>query len=113
MIQKVEAIIRTEKLDIVINNLNEINCNGITVVDVKGHGNQMGLTEKYRGNTYKIDLIPKIKLEIITEDTKVDEIIQVIRDSAYTGAIGDGKIFISEVEEVIRIRTGEKGIDAI
>ncbi|PAV07746.1 transcriptional regulator [Methanosphaera cuniculi] len=111
--QKVEAIIRTEKLDIVINNLNEINCNGITVVDVKGHGNQMGLTEKYRGNTYKIDLIPKIKLEIITEDTKVDEIIQVIRDSAYTGAIGDGKIFISEVEEVIRIRTGEKGIDAI
>lgn len=113
MIQKVEAIIRTEKLDIVINNLNEINCNGITVVDVKGHGNQMGLTEKYRGNTYKIDLIPKIKLEIITEDTKVDEIIQVIHDSAYTGAIGDGKIFISEVEEVIRIRTGEKGIDAI
>lgn len=113
MIQKVEAIIRTEKLDIVIKNLNEINCNGITVVDVKGHGNQMGLTEKYRGSTYKIDLIPKIKLEIITEDSRVDEIIQVIRDSAYTGAIGDGKIFISEVEEVIRIRTGDRGIDAI
>lgn len=113
MIQKVEAIIRNEKLDIVINNLNEIGCKGITVVDVKGHGNQLGLTEKYRGTKYKIDLIPKIKLEIITDASRVDEIIRVICDSAYTGQIGDGKIFVSEVEEVIRIRTSERGIDAI
>ncbi len=112
-IKKIEAIIRPEKLDIVKDSLNNIGCNGITVVDVKGHGNQLGLNEFYRGNKYNIDLITKLKLEIIAKSDDVENIVKVIKDSAYTGNIGDGKIFISDIEEVIRIRTNERGIDAI
>lgn len=113
MIKKIEAIIRPEKLDVVIGSLNNIGCKGVTVVDVKGHGNQLGMVEKYRGNSYVIDLIPKIKLEILTQDKNVERIVKTIKDSAYTGAIGDGKIFISQIEDVIRIRTGEHGEDTI
>ncbi|MDE4078940.1 MAG: P-II family nitrogen regulator [Methanosphaera sp.] len=113
MVKKIEAIIRQEKLEVVKDNLEKIGCNGLTVSEVKGRGEQLGIIEKYRGTEYKVDLIPKIKLEIVTTDDEVDNIAETIRNSAFTGKMGDGKIFISNVEEVIRIRTGEKGIDAI
>lgn len=113
MIKKIVAIIRPEKLDIVKDMLEEIGCNGITISEVKGRGEQLGLTEKYRGNSYHIDLINKVKLEIVTAEENVDKIVETIKDGAYTGNIGDGKIFISSIEKVIRIRTGENGEEAI
>lgn len=113
MFKIIVAIIRPEKLDIVKDMLAEIGCNGLTVYDVKGRGDQLGLTEKYRGNTFHIDLINKTQIEIVTTADNVDKIVETIKDGAYTGHIGDGKIFISDVEKVIRIRTGESGEDAI
>lgn len=113
MIKKIVAIIRPEKLDIVKDMLEEIGCNGLTISEVKGRGEQLGLTEKYRGNSYHIDLINKIKIEIVTTEDKIDEIVKTIQEGAYTGNIGDGKIFISDIEKVIRIRTGEDGEEAI
>lgn len=113
MIKKIVAIIRPEKLDIVKDMLEEIECYGLTITEVKGRGEQLGLTEKYRGNSYHIDLINKIKIEIVTTEDKVDSIVKTIKDGAYTGNIGDGKIFISSVDSVIRIRTGEEGDGAI
>ncbi len=113
MIKKIVAIIRPEKLDIVKYMLEDIGCKGITVSEVKGRGEQLGLTESYRGNSYHIDLINKIKLEIVTTDDKVEAIVETIKDGAFTGNIGDGKIFISTIEKVIRIRTGESGEEAI
>lgn len=113
MIKRIVAIIRPEKLDIVKDKLQETGCNGLTITEVKGRGEQLGLTENYRGNSYHIDLINKIKIEIVTQEENVDSIVNVIRDSAYTGNIGDGKIFVSSIEKVIRIRTGEDGDEAI
>lgn len=113
MFKKIEAIIRPEKLDIVKDNLEKIGCNGLTVMEVKGRGEQLGIVEKYRGNVYHVDLIPKVKIDIITTDDQLDSIIEAIKKSAFTGNMGDGKIFISTVEEIVRIRTGEKGADAI
>lgn len=113
MFKKIEAIIRPEKLDIVKDNLEKIGCNGLTVMEVKGRGEQLGIVEKYRGNIYHVDLIPKVKIDIVTTDDQLDSIIEVIKKSAFTGNMGDGKIFISTVEEIVRIRTGEKGADAI
>ncbi|MGZ7048618.1 MAG: P-II family nitrogen regulator [Methanobacterium sp.] len=111
--KKIIAIIRPDKLEIVKNALEEIGCHGITVKDVKGRGRQLGITENYRGRDYRIDLLPKTELEIITNDIDVEEIIKTIVENAKTGDIGDGKIFISPVEDVIRIRTGERGEGAI
>lgn len=113
MFKKIEAIIRPEKLDIVKDNLEKIGCNGLTVMEVKGRGEQLGIVEKYRGNVYHVDLIPKVKIDIVTTDDQLNSIIEVIKKSAFTGNMGDGKIFISTVEEIVRIRTGEKGADAI
>jgi nitrogen regulatory protein P-II 1 len=113
IMKKVEAIIKPFKLDDVKEALKDIGVQGLTVTEVKGFGRQKGHTELYRGAEYVIDFLPKIKLEIIVVDDIVPKVIEVIMDSARTGKIGDGKIFILPMEEVIRIRTGERGIDAI
>ncbi|HET7289818.1 MAG TPA: P-II family nitrogen regulator [Thermodesulfobacteriota bacterium] len=111
--KKVEAIIKPFKLDDVKEALKEIGVQGLTVTEVKGFGRQKGHTELYRGAEYVIDFLPKIKLEIVVSDDMVTKVIDAIMDSAKTGKIGDGKIFIIPMEEVIRIRTGERGEDAI
>lgn len=111
--KKVEAIIKPFKLDEVKEALNEVGIQGITVSEVKGFGRQKGHTELYRGAEYVVDFIPKIKMEIIVSDEIVSKVIETIEQAAKTGRIGDGKIFVSHVEEVVRIRTGERGEDAI
>ncbi len=111
--KKVEAIIKPFKLDEVKDQLNEIGVNGITVSEVKGFGRQKGHTELYRGAEYIVDFLPKIKMEIIISDALVDNVIDTIMKSAQTGRIGDGKIFVTNLEDIIRIRTGERGEEAI
>ena len=111
--KKVEAIIKPFKLDEVKDKLNEIGIKGITVSEVKGFGRQKGHTELYRGAEYVVDFLPKIKMEIIVGDNQVEDVINTIMQAAQTGRIGDGKIFILPVEDVIRIRTGETGKEAI
>ncbi len=111
--KKVEAVIKPFKLDEVKDKLNEIGIKGITVTEVKGFGRQKGHTELYRGAEYVVDFLPKIKLEIVTTDNQLDEVVNAIIKSAQTGRIGDGKIFVTSLEETIRIRTGERGEDAI
>lgn len=111
--KKIEAIIKPFKLDEVKESLNEIGIHGITVTEVKGFGRQKGHTELYRGAEYVVDFLPKIKIEIIVKDSLVEKLIETIHESAKTGRIGDGKIFVTPVEEVIRIRTGEKGENAV
>jgi nitrogen regulatory protein P-II 1 len=111
--KKVEAIIKPFKLDDVKEALKEIGVQGLTVTEVKGFGRQKGHTELYRGAEYVIDFLPKIKLEIVVSDDMVTKVIDAIMDIAKTGKIGDGKIFIIPMEEVIRIRTGERGEDAL
>lgn len=109
----VEAIIKPFKLDEVKDALNEIGIEGITVSEVKGFGRQKGHTELYRGAEYVVDFIPKIKLEIAISDELVGRVVEVIENTAKTGRIGDGKIFVLSLDEAVRIRTGEKGADAI
>jgi nitrogen regulatory protein P-II 1 len=111
--KKIEAIIKPFKLDEVKDALNAIGVQGITVAEVKGFGRQKGHTELYRGAEYVVDFLPKVKLEIIASDNLVAKIIETIETAAKTGRIGDGKIFILPVEEVVRIRTGERGDAAI
>lgn len=111
--KKIEAIIKPFKLDEVRESLSSIGVMGITVTEVKGFGRQKGHTELYRGAEYVVDFLPKIKLEIVIEDVRVDEIIECIVNVAKTGKIGDGKIFVSTVDHVIRIRTGEIGNSAL
>ncbi len=111
--KKIEAIVKPFKLDEVKNALNKIGVQGMTVTEVKGFGRQKGHTEVYRGAEYKIDFVPKSKIELIVPDDLVIPALETIERSAKTGKIGDGKIFLSPVEEVIRIRTGERGKDAI
>jgi nitrogen regulatory protein PII len=111
--KKIEAIIKPFKLDEVKNALSKIGIQGMTVTEVKGFGRQKGHTEVYRGAEYKIDFLPKVKIELITPDEMVPQVIENIERAAKTGKIGDGKIFLSSVDEVIRIRTGERGKDAI
>jgi len=112
-LKKVEAVIKPFKLDEVKEALNEIGVQGITVSEVKGFGRQKGHTELYRGAEYVVDFIPKIKLEIIVSDSILARVVEAIEQSAKTGRIGDGKIFVTPVEAVVRIRTGETGDDAI
>jgi nitrogen regulatory protein P-II 1 len=112
-LKKIEAIIKPFKLDEVKDALNEIGIQGITVSEVKGFGRQKGHTELYRGAEYVVDFLPKVKMEIIVADTLVSKVIDTIEKSAKTGRIGDGKIFVTEVLEVVRIRTGERGEAAI
>jgi len=111
--KKIEAIIKPFKLDDVKEALKDIGIQGLTVTEVKGFGRQKGHTELYRGAEYVIDFLPKIKLEIIVSDDMVTKVVDAIIESARTGKIGDGKIFILPLEEVIRIRTGERGEDAL
>ena len=111
--KKIEAIIKPFKLDDVKEALNEIGIKGMTISEIKGYGRQKGHKEVYRGAEYVVDFIPKIKLEIIVDAAQVDQVVETIRESAHTGKLGDGKIFVLPVEEVIRVRTGEHGKDAI
>lgn len=107
------AIIKPFKLDEVKDALNEIGIQGITVTEVKGFGRQKGHTELYRGAEYVVDFLPKVKMEIVVKDELVPKVIETIENAAKTGRIGDGKIFVTTVEEVVRIRTGERGEEAI
>ena len=111
--KKVVAVIRMEKFEDVKKALLAIGCEGMNVSEVKGRGRQLGIRESYRGSKYCIDLIPKTRLELIVNDEDLERILDVIVKSAHTGEVGDGKIFVSDVEEVIRIRTGERGSDAV
>jgi nitrogen regulatory protein P-II 1 len=111
--KKIEAIIKPFKLDEVKEALQEVGLQGITVTEAKGFGRQKGHTELYRGAEYVVDFLPKVKIEIVLGDDLVEKAIEAIRRAAQTGRIGDGKIFVSNIEEAIRIRTGESGLDAI
>ena len=111
--KKIEAIIKPFKLDEVKEALHEVGLQGITVVEAKGFGRQKGHTELYRGAEYVVDFLPKLKIEIVLQDDHVDRAIEAIQQAARTGRIGDGKIFITDVNDAIRIRTGERGRDAI
>lgn len=111
--KKVEAIIKPFKLDEVKDALNDVGVLGLTVSEVKGYGRQKGHTELYRGAEYAVDFLPKIKIELIIENSLLEEVINAIKSKALTGRIGDGKIFVYDVEEIIRIRTGETGKKAI
>ena len=111
--KKIEAIIKPFKLDEVKEALQEVGVQGITVTEAKGFGRQKGHTELYRGAEYVVDFLPKVKIEVVCEDSVLERAVEAIITAARTGRIGDGKIFVSNVEEVIRIRTSEKGVAAI
>jgi nitrogen regulatory protein PII len=111
--KKVEAIIKPFKLDDVKDALHEVGVSGMTVTEVKGFGRQKGHTELYRGAEYVIDFIPKVKVEVVVEDGQLDNVLDAIATAARTGRIGDGKIFVHPIEDAIRIRTGDQGVDAI
>ncbi|UCE89048.1 MAG: P-II family nitrogen regulator [Pseudomonadota bacterium] len=111
--KKIEAIIKPFKLDDVRESLSELNITGMTAIEVKGFGRQKGHTELYRGAEYVIDFLPKVKIEIVVKEEQLDACVEAISNSARTGKIGDGKIFVSNVERVMRIRTGEEGPDAV
>ena len=111
--KKIEAIIKPFKLDEVKDALNQIGLKGITVLEAKGFGRQKGHTELYRGAEYVVDFLPKVKLELIIEDEMVEKAVEAIRSSAHTGRIGDGKMFVSSIDDAIRIRTGERGDAAV
>ena len=111
--KKVEAIIKPFKLDEVKDKLNEIGVKGITVTEIKGFGRQKGHTELYRGAEYIVDFLPKVKMELVIDDAQLEEVINTIAKAAQTGRIGDGKIFVTNIEEAIRIRTGVRGKEAV
>ena len=111
--RKIEAIIKPFKLDDVKEALHEVGVSGITIVEAKGFGRQKGHTELYRGAEYVVDFVPKVKLEVVIDDSEAERAVEAIQQAAQTGKIGDGKIFVSTIDEAIRIRTGETGTDAI
>ena len=111
--KKIEAIIKPFKLDEVKEALHEVGLQGITVIEANGFGRQKGHTELYRGAEYVVDFLPKVKIELVIPDDVLERAVEAIQQAAYTGRIGDGKIFISSIEEAIRVRTGEKGNEAI
>ncbi len=110
---RVEAIIRPLKLDDVKSALDALEIRGMTVTEVRGYGKQKGLSERYRGSEYTISLLHKVRIETVVEDDAVSRVVEAICEAAYTGEIGDGKIFLSPVSDVVRIRTGERGADAL
>jgi len=112
-VKKIEAIIKPFKLDEVKEALHEVGVSGITVTEAKGFGRQKGHTELYRGAEYIVDFLPKVRLEVVVDDNLAPRVVEAIQSAARTGRIGDGKIFIYTVEDAVRIRTGERGIDAI
>ena len=111
--KKIEAIIKPFKLDEVKEALHDVGIQGITVLEAKGFGRQKGHTELYRGAEYVVDFLPKVKIEVVVEDSMADQVVDAIQNAAKTGRIGDGKIFVSELTQIIRIRTGETGEEAI
>jgi nitrogen regulatory protein PII len=111
--KKIEAIIKPFKLDEVRQSLSEIGISGLTVIEVRGFGRQKGHTELYRGAEYQIDFLPKVKVEVVINDEILDNVVECITKAAYTGKIGDGKVFISNIEDAIRIRTKESGNEAL
>lgn len=111
--KKIEAVIKPFKLDDVKEALSDIGIQGMTVSEVKGYGRQKGHTEIYRGAEYAVDFIPKLKIEIVVHEDRCAEVVEVVRKSSFTGKIGDGKIFIIPIEDVVRVRTGERGSDAL
>ena len=111
--KKVEAIIKPFKLDEVKDALHEVGIKGITVIEAKGFGRQKGHTELYRGAEYVVDFLPKVKIEVVLEEALLERAIEAIMQAAHTGRIGDGKIFVSTIDEAIRIRTGERGPEAV
>jgi nitrogen regulatory protein P-II 1 len=111
--KKIEAIIKPFKLDEVKEALNGVGIQGMTITEVRGFGRQKGHTELYRGAEYKVDFLPKVKIEVVIEDGQADDVVEAIQNAARTGRIGDGKIFVSPLENVIRVRTGERGKEAI
>ena len=113
IMKKIEAIIKPFKLDEVKEALHEVGIQGITVIEAKGFGRQKGHTELYRGAEYVVDFLPKVKIEVVIEDGMLDAVLEAVQAAAKTGRIGDGKIFISTIDEAIRIRTGEKGSEAV
>ena len=111
--KKIEAIIKPFKLDEVKEALHDIGVKGLTVTEAKGFGRQKGHTELYRGAEYVVDFLPKVKIEVVIEDSLLENAVEAIQQAAHTGRIGDGKIFVSSIDEALRIRTGEKGAEAI
>ena len=111
--KKIEAIIRPEKVDDVRKALEKAGYPGMTITEVEGHGKQKGVTRQWRGESYKVDLLPKVKIEVVVSDKDVDRMLSAITSAAKTGAVGDGKIFVSDIKDVIRIRTGDRGDDAL
>jgi len=112
-VKKIEAIIKPFKLDDVKEALHDVGVTGLTVLEAKGFGRQKGHTELYRGAEYVVDFLPKVKIELVVDDNTLEKVVEAIRDAANTGRIGDGKIFVSTIDEAIRIRTGETGPEAI
>jgi nitrogen regulatory protein P-II 1 len=112
-VKKIEAVIKPFKLDEVKEALHDVGVSGMTVTEAKGFGRQKGHTELYRGAEYVVDFLPKVKLEVIVDDDQVSRVVEAIATAARTGRIGDGKIFVTTIEEAIRIRTGERGSDAV
>jgi Nitrogen regulatory protein PII len=111
--KKIEAIIRREKLRDVMNALEGAKCPGIMICDIEGYGKQKGITEQFRGREIQVNLVPKVKLELVLPSSKVQEFVAIIQKAAKTGSVGDGKIFIYEIEEAIKIRTGETGEEVV
>ena len=111
--KKIEAIIRHFKLDDIKTSLTEVGVEGMTITEVKGYGRQKGHTEMYRGNEYAIDFVPKVKIEVVVPADRVDEVVEKIISKAQTGQMGDGKIFLTDLSDVVRIRTGERGNEAV
>ncbi len=111
--KKIEAIIRPEKLDDVRRALEASGYPGITITEIEGHGKQKGVTQQWRGEVYKVDLLPKVKVEIVVSDRDQEKILSAIQKASNTGSVGDGKIFVSDVSEVVRIRTNERGEKAL
>ena len=111
--KKIEAIIRPEKVEEVRKAIEAVGYPGITIVEAEGHGKQKGVTQQWRGETYRVEFLPKVKLELIVGDADVERIVQAIIKAAKTGSVGDGKIFVSDIRDVIKIRTGERGESAL
>ena len=110
---KIDVVIRPDRLEPLQNALEELSLTGLTVTEVRGAGRQAGYVERYRGQEYKVRLLPKLKVELVIADEKLDEVVKSIRDACYTGEVGDGKIFISKLDDAVRIRTGDRGDAAL
>ena len=111
--KKIEVILRPEKLDEVRKAIETVGYPGITITEAEGHGKQKGVVQQWRGETYRVEFLPKVKLEIVIADSDLEQTLQAIQKAARTGAVGDGKIFVSDIRDVVRIRTGERGESAI